>query len=61
VVTKSNCQHNLKKTSECDWIKKTCTDYLLEPGIGGIGGGPVDDVVLDGGPRRTEPVLDPGP
>jgi hypothetical protein len=62
VPYKSTCHHNLKKTAECDWIAKTCTEYGIEPGIeanSGVAHLPVDGV-LDGGPRTTQPVLDDG-
>jgi hypothetical protein len=54
VIKKSVCTHNSITTSECDWVKKTCTDMPLEPTSGEVGRVPVDGALLDDAPA-TQP------
>ena len=46
-ITSSHCTIDGFEHS-CNWVNKTCTDDLLKPTNGGVGG-PVDDGVLDPG------------
>lgn len=54
VIKESFCVHDGKKSSECDWIAKTCTDFL-ETTTGGVARPPVDGVLLDDSPGTTQP------
>jgi hypothetical protein len=52
-ITKSTCYHDKKKSSECDWIKKTCSDYFVPAPTTGVQGFPSGGGLSGGSPGAT--------